>query len=474
MKRYDLIVVGGGAGGLTVAAGAASLGAKTALIDKREDLGGDCLHFGCVPSKALIEAANEVYHARNVSAYGVHASGEVDMKAINKRVKQSISHIQEHDSKERFEELGIDVYIGGASFQNEHEVDVEGGERVYGKRIVISTGSSPNVPPINGLDQTGYLTNETVFDLEKLPEKLVFIGGGPIGLELAQAFSRLGSQVTVLEAGPRVLDKEDQDIQKKAQDILEHEINIVTNAKVEKTSQEEGQNYVHYSIDDEEHVIETDKIFLAVGRKPNTDTLKLENAGVETNERGFVNVDNTMRTSVSHIFAVGDVNGTYPFTHIAGHEGKSVVQNAVFGLRRSVSYDNIPWNTYLTPEVFHCGLTQEEAQQKHEDVLIYQTNLSDVDRYVADHATEGLLKIITTTKGKIVGAHAIGKGVGDWMQVMILAVEKGMKIGDLSNMIYPYPNHTAAIEQASNQYWRNKLFSGVVPQLTKTFIRWFR
>ncbi|QHE50793.1 NAD(P)/FAD-dependent oxidoreductase [Pontibacillus sp. HMF3514] len=474
MKKYDLIIVGGGAGGLTVAAGAASLGAKTALIDKREDLGGDCLHYGCVPSKALIEVANEVYHARNVSAYGVHASGDVDMKAINDRIKQSISHIQEHDSIDRFKELGIDVYIGDASFHNEHEVDVEGNTRVYGKRIVISTGSSPNIPPIEGLDQTGYLTNETVFDLNELPKKLVFIGGGPIGLEIAQAFSRLGSEVTVLEAGPSVLGKEDYDIQKKAQEILEQEINIVTHAKVEKTSRENGQTHVHYSVGNHTHVIETDKVFLATGRKPNTDSLQLDQAGVKLDERGFVKVDGTMRTSVSHIFAVGDVNGSYPFTHVAGHEGKTVVQNAVFGLRRSVSYENIPWNTYLTPEVFHFGLTQEEAQKEHGDVMIYQTNLDEVDRYVADHASEGFLKIITSTKGQIVGAHAIGKGVGDWMQVLILAVEKGMKIGDLSNMIYPYPNHTAAIEQASNQYWRNKLFSGVVPKLTQTFIRWFR
>ncbi|KGX89874.1 dihydrolipoyl dehydrogenase family protein [Pontibacillus marinus] len=474
MKNYDLIIVGGGAGGLTVAAGAASLGAKTALIDKREDLGGDCLHYGCVPSKALIEVANEVYQARNVSAYGVHTSGVVDMKAINERIKQSISHIQEHDSIDRFRDLGIDVFIGGASFQNEHEVELVGGDRLYGKRIVVSTGSRPNVPPIQGLDQTGYITNETVFDLDELPKKLVFIGGGPIGLELAQAFARLGSEVTVLEAGPAILGKEDQDVRKKAQEILEREMKIITHAKVEKTSRDEGQNYVHYSVGNNSHVVETDQIFLATGRTPNTDTLQLEQAGVSMDKRGFIKVDDTMRTSVSHIFAVGDVNGSYPFTHIAGHEGKTVVQNAVFGLRRSVSYENIPWNTYLSPEVFHLGLTQEEAQNEHGDVMIYQTNLDEVDRYVADHASEGFLKIITTTKGHIVGAHAIGKGVGDWMQVLILAVNKGMKVGDLSTMIYPYPNHTAAIEQASNQYWRNKLFSGVVPKLTKTFIRWFR
>lgn len=475
MKQYDLIIIGGGAGGLTVASGAASLGADVALIEKREDLGGDCLHFGCVPSKSLIEAANEIHHARSVSKYGVHASGEVDLKAINQRVKESISHIQEHDSIERFEELGIDVYIGGASFRNDHEVEIEHHEEpLFGKRIVIATGSRPNVPPIEGLNETGYLTNETVFDLEQLPKKMVFIGGGPIGLEIAQAYARLGSEVTVLEAGPGVLGKEDQDIQQKAQEILERELTIITNANVEKTSRSDEQNYVHYSVNDEEHKIEADQIFLATGRKPNTDSLKLDQAGVEMNERGFVNVDDTLRTNIGHIFAIGDVNGTPPFTHVAGYEGKTVVQNAVFGLSRKASYDLIPWNTYITPEVFHLGLTQKEAQEKHDGVLLYHTDLADVDRFVADHKTEGFIKIITDTKGHILGAHAIGKGAGDWMQVAVLAVEKGMKIGELSSMIYPYPNHTAAIERASNEYWRSKLFSGVVPSITEKYIKWFR
>ncbi|MYL35032.1 NAD(P)-binding protein [Pontibacillus yanchengensis] len=474
MKKYDLIVVGGGAGGLTVAAGAASLGANVALVEKRDDLGGDCLHFGCVPSKALIEAANEVYHARNVQAYGIHASGEVDLKAINDRVKASVDHIQEHDDIDRFKELGIDVYLGGASFATDHEIQVEGHENIYGKRIVISTGSRPNVPSIEGLEETGYITNESAFNLEQLPQKLVFIGGGPIGLELAQAYSRLGSEVTVLEAGPHLLGKEDQDIQNTAQSMLEQELNVITNARVSKTSRHDEKNYVHYTIGDEDHVIEADQIFLAVGRKPNTDNLQLENTGVEMDEKGHVKVDDTLRSSVPHIFAVGDVNGGLYFTHVAGYEGKTVVQNALYGLKRKVSYDNIPWNTYTTPEIFHYGLTQKKAQVKHGDVMIYKTELDQVDRFVADHATNGFIKIITDTKGNIVGAHAIGKGAGDWMQVVVLAVEKGMKIGDLSNMIYPYPNHTASIENASNQYWRAKLFNGVIPKLSKTFIRWFR
>lgn len=474
MKQYDVVVIGGGAGGLTVAAGTASLGAKVALVEKREDLGGDCLHFGCVPSKALIEAANEVYHARSVSAYGVHASGEVDLKAINARVKASIDHIQEHDDINRFKDMGIDVYIGGASFHTDHEIEIEGHENIYGKRIVISTGSRPNTPPIPGLEETGYITNETAFNLDTLPKKLVFIGGGPIGLELAQAYSRLGSEVTVLEAGPYLLGKEDRDIQKAAQDMLEKELNVITNARVSKTSRQNGQNYVHYSIDEDEYVLEADSIFLAVGRKPNTDTLKLENAGVSMDEKGHVQVDDTLRSNVPHIFAVGDVNGGLYFTHVAGYEGKTVVQNALYGLRRKVSYDHIPWNTYLTPEVFHFGLTQDEAQEKHGDIMIYKTELDQVDRFVADHATNGFIKIITDTKGKIIGAHAIGKGAGDWMQTVILAVQKGMKIGDLSNMIYPYPNHTASIENASNQYWRAKLFNGKIPKISEKFIKLFR
>ncbi|KGX90534.1 FAD-dependent pyridine nucleotide-disulfide oxidoreductase [Pontibacillus halophilus JSM 076056 = DSM 19796] len=474
MKKYDIIVIGGGSGGLTVASGAASLGAKTALIEKRDTLGGDCLHFGCVPSKAFIEAANEVHAAKHIQDLGIETSGKISLKAVNDRVRQAIAHIQEHDSIERFEELGVDVYNGKATFKNDHEIDIEGQESLYGKRIVISTGSSPMVPPIEGLDEVDFITNESVFTMEQLPEKMTFIGGGPIGLELAQAMSRLGSEVTVIEAGPTLLGKEDQDIQKQAQAILERELHVVTGASVQRVRMENGKKMVYYSVDGEETSIASDEIFLATGRTPNSGSLQLDNAGVETDKKGFISVDATLRTNVGHIFAIGDINGTLPFTHVAGEEGKLVVQNALYGLSRKMSYDYMPWNTYLTPEVFHVGLTQQEAQEKHEEVLIYTNQLEEVDRFVTDQSYEGFVKIITDTKGKIVGAHAIGTGAGDWMQTVVQAMAEGNKIGDLSNMVYPYPNHAEAVKRTADQYWRNKLFSGPVQQVSSLFLKWFR
>lgn len=470
---YDIIVIGGGAGGLTVAAGAASLGARTALIEKRESLGGDCLHYGCVPSKALIEAANEIYTARNVSYAGVKAEGKVDLRRVMERVQESVATIEEHDSIERFESLGVDVYQGAPEFTGDRQVLVNG-EVLRGKKVVIATGSTVNVPPVEGLENTGYWTNETVFHQTESPDRMAFIGAGPVGLEIAQAFARLGTDVTVFEGGDTILKKEDRAVQKKAMEILEREMTIVTNARVQKVSSGSGETVVHYTKDGKEETLDTDRIFLAAGRKPNTEGMNLSQGGIVTNEKGFINVDETLRTHNPDVFAVGDVTGKMPFTHVAGEHGKLVVQNALFSLKRRMSYKAMPWNTYITPEVFHIGWTQDEAAEKHGDVLVYETPLEDVDRFVSDHATEGFIKIITDDKGKILGAHAIGKGAGDWMQPVVSVMTEGKTIKDLSGMVYPYPNHAAALESTASQYWRQKLFSGVVPAVTKRVIRWLR
>ncbi|PFA68656.1 pyridine nucleotide-disulfide oxidoreductase [Bacillus sp. AFS015802] len=475
MDQYDLIVIGGGAGGLTVASGAASLGAKVALIEKSGLLGGDCLHVGCVPSKAFIQAAREVSTIRNGSALGFETKGTVDMKKVKERVKGAISHIQQHDDPDRFLQMGVDIYFGGAEFLDSHTILVEKEDRISGKRIVVATGSSPNVPDIDGLSEVEYHTNETVFEVEELPQRVVFIGGGPIGLELAQAFSQLGSEAVVLEQNEEILVKEDKEIREVATGILEEDIQFVYGAEIKRVSKHgSGQKTVHYMKDGVEQSVEGDLLFLATGRKPGTESLNLSAAGVEVDDRGFIKVNDELRTNHSHIFAIGDVNGRYPFTHGAGMEGKLVVQNAVFGLKRKVSYNKLPWTTYTTPEIFHIGLTEEEAVEKGIEYKIYKTTLDEVDRFVADHRTEGLVKIITDPSGKILGAHAVGSGAGDWMQSVVFAMEKGSKIGALSNMVYPYPNHAAAVQQTADLYWREKLFDGVLPVLSKKYVELFR
>ncbi|WP_257349273.1 dihydrolipoyl dehydrogenase family protein [Pseudalkalibacillus decolorationis] len=474
MNKYDVIVIGGGAGGLTVASGASSLGAKVALIEKEKHLGGDCLHVGCVPSKAFIQASKEIYSARvNASSLGLEVTGHVSLKKVNERVQQSIATIQEHDSDERLSSMGIDLYKGLGRFTSNHTVDINGKE-IYGKRIVISTGSRPFVPAIEGLKEAGYWTNEQIFHQENLPKELLVIGGGPIGLELSQAMARLGAQVTVVERNKTLLNNEDDAVQKIALDVLEHELSIWFNSDVREVEMKEGKKVVTINKNGEMTQLTVDEILVAVGRLPNSDHLQLEKAGIKKDRRGFIPTNEKLQTNISHIYAIGDLNGKFLFTHVAGEEGKIVVQNAVLGIPKIMSYEQIPWIIYTDPEICHIGLTEKEAIKKIKGISIYEIPLGEVDRFLADHAPNGTVKIITDSKAKIVGAHGIGKGAGDWMQTVIFAMKQGNKIGDLSKMMYPYPNHAAALQRTADLYWREKLFKGPIPKLTKKYIQWFR
>ncbi|MEA3319690.1 MAG: mercuric reductase [Bacillota bacterium] len=476
MKKYDLIVIGGGAGGLTVAAGAASLGGKVALIEKEEQPGGDCLHFGCVPSKALIEIANRIKNSRSLKEFGVHVSENIHMEAVMKKVKEAIDHIQVHDDADRFRKLGVDVYIGMGSFHSKNQVIVNDSEIIFGKRIVISTGSRPFVPPIPGLKENGYITNETIFSLTKLPRRLLVLGGGPIGIEMAQAMARLGSDVTVVERSEGILVKEDEEVQHLMKDVLSKEMKLLFKTTVK--SIEDGQNgkVVHLTMepDEKEISLEVDEILVATGRTPNSDKLQLNNANVQTDDRGHIKVNERLQTNIPHIYAIGDVNGTLPFTHVAGMEGKQVVQNALLGLRRKIDYSNVPWVTYTSPEVFHLGLTEEEAKEKKLDYDAYKVDLSEVDRFVTDHQTTGFVKIMTDKKGYIIGAHAVGNHAGDWMQEVVFSKQFKKKIGSISNVIHPYPNHSAAVQRTADAFWRKKLFDGFLPKVMEKYIRWFR
>ncbi len=480
MKKYDIVVIGGGSGGLTVAAGAAGLGAKVALIEKEEQPGGDCLHYGCIPSKAFITAAKKVHTAKVAAEeFGMRLEGEPAFLQAMKRVKEAQAEIQKHDSADRFRGLGVDVYIGMGRFKDKHHIEIEskegGLEVIYGKRIVISTGSNPVVPPIEGLKETGFITNETVFDVKVLPKRLVVVGGGPIGLELAQCFARFGSEVTLLEFAPNLFGREDEEIVPFVQEALEKEISIKLGTRMTKAERlSTGEKQVTVMQGDEKQLLVADEILVATGRRPNTGNLGLELAGVES-EKGHILVSKTLQTNVSHIYAIGDVVQSFPFTHAAGMEGKVVIGNAVFGLSRKVNYDHVPWVTFTDPEVFHLGLTEKEARAQYgDDISVYKVSLDDVDRFVADREMNGIVKVITDKKGRTIGAHAVGKDAGDWMQEIVYAKQHGHKIGQLSNVIHPYPTHGAALQRTADQYWRKKLFSGSVPKLMKKYIQWFR
>jgi pyruvate/2-oxoglutarate dehydrogenase complex dihydrolipoamide dehydrogenase (E3) component len=475
MKKYQLIVIGGGAGGLTAAAGAASMGAKVALIEKDQALGGDCLHYGCVPSKALIDSAKRVHTAKEAAKeFGFSINGEAQLKMGKKRVKAAIADIQVHDSTERFEKLGIDVYFGKGQFVDEHRIQVEGGETIYGKRIVISTGSRPFIPPIEGINEVDYLTNETIFEIENVPKRLVVVGAGAIGLELSQAFSRFGADVTVLESSEKLMDHEDEEIVPYIGRKLEKELTLRFKTKAVKIKKRGNEKVITLDVDGREEEITADAILIAAGRRPNIDSIGLDKAGVDTKD-GNVFVNDHLQTSKKHIYAIGDTIGTFPFTHAAGMEGKIVVSNAVFGLPQKVKYDAVPWVIFTDPEVYHLGLTEKEARKKHgEDIVIYKVGLNDVDRFIAEREKDGILKVITTKKGKILGAHAVGKGAGEWMQELVYIKQNGKKLQSVSSVIHPYPTRGAIVQRAADQYWRKKLFEGAVPKILKKYIQWFR
>lgn len=475
MKKYQLIVIGGGAGGLTVAAGAASMGAKVALIEKDVNLGGDCLHYGCVPSKALIDSAKKVYTAKQAAEeFGFKMQGEAALSQAKKRVKDSIQDIQVHDSTNRFEELGIDIYFGKGHFVDSHIVQIDDKEKLYGKRIVISTGSSPFIPPIDGLKDVNYLTNETIFELETVPKRMVVVGGGPIGLEISQSFARFGSQVTVLEASADFMSREDEEVTPYLKKALEKELNFKFGTKLIQVKQEGKEKVLVIEKDGEKETLRVDAILVATGRSANIKSLGLEEIGVKT-EKGHIVVNDHLQTTQKHIYAIGDTNGTFPFTHAAGLEGRVVVSNSVFGFKQKMKYDHVPWVTYTDPEIYHLGLTEKEAQDKHGDqIVVYRVSTDEVDRFIAERDKEGILKVISDRKGKILGAHAVGTGAGDWMQEIVFAKQHGHKIQSISNVIHPYPTRGAILQRISDQYWRKKLFEGPLHKIISKYIQWFR
>ena len=361
---YDMGIIGGGAAGLTVASGAAQLGAKTILVEKEKELGGDCLHFGCVPSKTLIKSAHVYHQMKHASDFGLPAVDvpPVDFRQISNRIRGVVATIQKHDSEERFCGLGAKVRFGDAQFVDEHTIELDG-RRHSAKNWVIATGSSPMAPPIPGLAETPYITNKEIFYLDRLPASMVVLGAGPIGIEMAQAFNRLGSRVTVVDRADQILTKEDKELADIVQAVMTAEgvvfhlgasiesVKALDHVKSVKITDSQGQA----------QSLEADTILVAMGRAANIENLGLENTGVTFDRRG-VAVDARLRTSQKHIYAAGDVNGGYQFTHAAGYEGGIVVSNAIFRLPRKANYTHMPWCTYTDPELASIGMNRKTAE----------------------------------------------------------------------------------------------------------------
>lgn len=473
MKSYDLIVIGGGSGGLVAAAGAAQFGANVALVEKEPALGGDCLHFGCVPSKALIAAAKEVYEVKQkAQKHGMKIEGAAQWSVVREQIQTAIDTIQEHDSKENFEGMGVDVIYAKAKFLDSHHISLENGSTIVGKRIVIATGSSPVLPPVENIDQIKVLTNESVFYMEELPENIVMVGGGPVGLEMAEALSRLGSTVTVVDNSSHLLNTEDNEIAEKVKKELEKEITIYLGSQVKQIETKGNEKYAFVD-GAHKQSIKADALFLAAGRSPNTDDLKLERAGVTQDEKGAVVVNERLETSVNHIYAVGDVNGQSPFTHSAGEEGKIVVSNAVFGLKRKMDYANVPWAFYTQPEIFHLGMTEVEVKETHGNSYSVIRS-SHADRMIAEQDHVSFVKVMIDKKGYILGAHGIGNNASDWMQTLVYMKTKGHKLRELSSIVHPYPARTEIVKQLSDKYWREKLNRSKITDITSQYIHWVR
>ncbi len=457
--EVDVCVIGGGSGGLSVAAGASQMGAKTALFE-RGKMGGDCLNYGCVPSKALLAAGHAAAHYGHSGTFGVEGGpARVAFDKVNDHVHGVIAAIAPHDSVDRFEGLGVNVVQETARFTGAREVTGSDGTRVRARRFVVATGSSPAVPPIPGLDTVDYLTNETVFDLRDCPEHLIVVGGGPIGLEMAQAHRRLGAQVTVLEA-LEVLGPDDRELAAVVRaHLIKEGVDVQEGTAVKRVEKAEHGVTAIVERDGAEERVTGSHILVAVGRRPNLDGLDLDAAGIVHSRKG-IDVDARLRTSNKRVFAIGDVAGSYQFTHVAGYHAGIVIRNALFRLPAKVNYNAVPWVTYTDPELANVGLTEAKAREQFGDgVRVVTASFEENDRARAEHRTDGFIKVVIGRGGRILGAGIVGYHAGELLQPWILAISQKMKIGAMAGIIAPYPTMGEINKRAAGNYYTPSLFS---------------
>ena len=483
---FDVVVIGAGTAGLVTAAGVAGLGGRAALIE-RDRLGGDCLWTGCVPSKALIASARLAHDLARGPEFGLPAlSPRIDTGAVLESVRAARAVIQPHDDPERFRAMGVEVVEGEARFVSGRKVLV-GERRLGGRRFVIATGSRPAIPPIPGLEEAGYFTHVEAFDRAALPNSLAVIGGGAIGVELAQAFARLGVEVTVVEMLDRLLAREEPELVERLEAVLREEgVRVLTGRRVERVERANGRRRLHLARDpyegsgsagdraagadsaaggrggshparDPGAVVEADEILVATGRRANTEGLGLEAAGVDT-DRGWVIVDDRLRTTARHILAAGDVTGGHLFTHVADHEARVAVQNALFPIRARIRYDTVPWCTYTDPELARVGLREEEARERHGDAVgTHVYDLSGLDRAVTERAARGVVKVVTGRGGKILGGHVLARDAGTMIAEIALAMDRGIGLGALSTLVHAYPTMSEGVRRAADAYRRSLL-----------------
>ena len=464
--KADVCVIGGGAAGLVVAAGAAQMGSSSILIEKGR-MGGDCLNYGCVPSKSLLAAGRMARLARAAPRFGIElGEPQIDFARVQAHVQGVIEAIAPNDSVERFTGLGVHVVQETARFISPKML-AAGEFEISARRFVIATGSTPLVRPINGLDSVPYFTNETIFANAELPEHLVIVGGGPIGMEMAQAHHNLGSRVTVLEMDA-FLGRDDPEIVDILASRLRGEgIELVANAEV--VGVVKGDTGIRVTVADNDgprHDIEGSHLLIAAGRRPAVEELDLAAANVRHTTQG-IEVDRRLRTSNRKIFAIGDVTGSYPFTHVAGYHAGIAIRNILFRLPAKVRTDAIPWVTYTDPELAHVGLNEAQARKTHRSIRVLRWPFGENDRAQTSHSTDGLVKVVTSRKGKILGATMLGPQAGDLIHPWVLAIAGGLKLSAMAGAIVPYPTYTEVSKRAAGSYYLPALTSARTKRIVR-------
>lgn len=473
--RYNLVVIGGGTAGLICAAGAAGLGAKVALIE-RHLLGGDCLNTGCVPSKGMIRSARALYDTRNSAGFGVRNSEQLsfDFDAAIERMRRIRSDISRHDSARRYrDELSVDVFIGEGSFISPDCVEVDGA-KLYFKKAAVCTGARAAVPPVPGLAEAGYLTNETVFSLTELPRRLAVIGAGPIGCELAQSFARFGSSVTLVEQGSHILGREDADAAAILHDSFIREgIDLRLGVKIIGIEQHGTEKVLQLEQNGEQLETYVDEILVGAGRAPNLEGLCLEKAGVRYDRSGVL-ADEYLRTSNPDIYAAGDICSPYKFTHAADAMARILIANALFPGRQKMSDLVIPWCTYTDPEIAHVGIYERDAAGQGLEVTTLTIPLSQVDRAVLDGETAGFARVhLKKGTDRILGATIVARHAGEMIGEFTLAITNGLGLSAIAKTIHPYPTQAEVIKKLADAYNRTRL-TPFVKKLLSGWLTWQR
>lgn len=467
----DLCIIGAGSGGLSVAAGAVQMGASVVLIEKGA-MGGDCLNTGCVPSKALIAAAHTAHAVRHGRQFGIEsAEPTIHYREVHDHVHGVIGAIAPHDSVERFEGLGVQVIQAAARFVDARTVEA-GGERITARRFVIATGSRAAVPPIPGLADAGYLTNESIFELTERPAHLIVIGGGPIGVEMAQSFRRLGSAVTLIEQGSILAKDEPEAVAVVRASLIRDGVTLIERAAISTVRRDGSGVFVTLAAETPAGTeIAGSHLMVAAGRRPNIENLGLDAAGIASTRTG-ITVDGRLLTTNRRVFAIGDVAGGPQFTHIAGYHAGIVIRNALFGLPAKVDYAALPWVTYADPELAHTGLTEADARKAGQNVSILTWPFAMNDRAQAERETEGLVKIVLGPKGRILGATIVGPRAGELIGAWALAISSRLKIGAMASAVLPYPTLSEVTKRAAGSYYTPKLFSAGTRRFVRLIQSW--